>query len=201
MTDELVADAGDEALAPVPQIPAEPPSEMVLSLRKPIAGVDGPITSLSLREPVVFELIERDKAPDAERGLLGISMVSGIPESFLRKLTARDYFAATEYIARFLARPRPTGEPAETFDMPLRKPLTPLDGSPTITALPLHEPSAGELITMAAKTGLEGDVAALSQISGIPVVTLRQLCARDFIDGALYLDSFFPAAPTDGAQP
>ena len=200
MDTELVADTGDEALAPVPELPPEPPAEMVLKLRKPIPGAVEEITSLRLREPTVAELIERDRAPDAERGLVGVSIVAGQPVHFLRQLTARDYFTAVEFVARFLSRPRPTGEPPETFDLVLRKPLSPLDGSPTITVLPLHEPSAGELITIAAKTGIEGDVVALSLISGVKEVTLRQLGARDFIDGALYLDSFFPVAPTAGAQ-
>ena len=79
------------------------PDELVIELRKPIAGVAGPVNSLTVREPTAGEMLQWDKREGVDADATAISVVAGMPRVDVDKLPARDFNKAARFIASFLA--------------------------------------------------------------------------------------------------
>jgi hypothetical protein len=94
-----------------------------------------------------------------------------------------------------------TNKPAEIPDelvITLRKPVE--LGDIKFHELRLREPTAGEMIELGADTGWQGDVKAISLISGVPEPALRKIGVRDARKASEYLGLFFATDPSTGAD-
>jgi hypothetical protein len=80
--------------------------EMSLTLRKPLTTAKGPVGTLELREPTAGEMDKFSRAIGKEGGagatLVLIAAVTGIDRPFLEQLGARDFNAASDYLAGFM---------------------------------------------------------------------------------------------------
>ncbi|MDH4745822.1 phage tail assembly protein [Sphingomonas sp. CBMAI 2297] len=84
--------------------PEEPglDEDLVITFRKAIDGVAGPIASIVIREPTAGEMMQWDRLSGVEADVKAISVVAGIPPVDVEKLAARDFIRASRRIAAFL---------------------------------------------------------------------------------------------------
>lgn len=88
--------------------------ELTLTLRKPLVTAKGEVTELALREPTAGELDKFTRAMAKDGGvaatLVLIAAITAIDRPFLEKLGARDFNAASDYLAGFFGGSPAAGE-------------------------------------------------------------------------------------------
>ena len=196
----------------VPQDVASPaadaiPEEFVLTLRKPLKNGPVEYETITLREPTVAQLAESEQFEGVAAAADAISAVGGVPKAVVLQMGARDHRAAVAYLDRFFAAGKNIGadfaepDPTDISDaltITLRKPVT-FDGK-TYSEINLREPTSAEWIEWDKLTGTAADIKAISLISNIPALAIKQIGARDFLAAARYVGHFFTDAPTTGVQ-
>jgi len=86
-------------------------------------------------------------------------------------------------------QPTPTvPELPEDLTVLLRKPVT--LGSMTYSELKLREPTAAEWQQWDKLEGIDGDIKAVSVVSGVPEPAIRLIGARDLIQASRYIGAF-----------
>ncbi|GEM_PF-4180183 len=91
---------------------AIPEEEKSLTLRKPIKLQDREIKTITLREPTAYEIEQVSKrAEKSSQGsnILLISLVSGITEGEIGKMSIRDFNEAMSYVSGFFSNDQKTG--------------------------------------------------------------------------------------------
>lgn len=77
--------------------------ELIVDLRRPIDGPDGPVSRLVVREPTAGEIMMWDSLSGVAADIMAISVVTGVPKSVVEKLPARDFHRAARRIGAFLS--------------------------------------------------------------------------------------------------
>ncbi len=86
----------------------------------------------------------------------------------------------------------------DTLTLPLRKPLK--LGDHTWRALELHEPTAAQWQQWDGLKGVEADIKAVSIVSGVPDVAIKQLGTRDLIKASAFIAGFLSPDLVTGAS-
>ena len=95
-----------------PEKPIRVGDQMKVPLSRPIQTPDGEVSELELRELTLGDLkgVDLTQIGDATVLVKVISKASGIPPSFVEKISARDFRPLVEVVADFLDISLPTGE-------------------------------------------------------------------------------------------
>lgn len=89
-------------MAGEPETPAQP-DELTITLRKPVMLGSETYTALELREPTAAQWQQWDKLDGVEADIKAVAIVSGVPETAVKMIGARDLTRASRFIAGFLS--------------------------------------------------------------------------------------------------
>ena len=165
------------------------PDTMTLTLRKPVTFADQPVTALELREPTAGQMKQWASLSGMAANIAAVSTVAGLPESVIGEIVSRDLFAAATFINSFgLIGADAFDEPPSELTIDLIHPIEHADQR--YAQIVLHEPTAGQLIEWDRVDGIEADLTIISAVSGVPLIALDKLRARDLVRAGSYLANF-----------
>lgn len=87
-------------------------------------------------------------------------------------------------------------EGEDTLTITFRKPFE--DKGTTYDRITLREPTAGELVQTDGFEGYALDVRVMSIVGAMPESAVKQIPAREFLQGTRFLGGFMRAAPATG---
>ncbi|WP_294292075.1 phage tail assembly protein [uncultured Sphingomonas sp.] len=165
------------------------PDTMTLTLRKPITFAGQPVTALELREPTAGQMKQWASLSGMAANIAAVSTVAGLPESVIGEIVSRDLFAAATFINSFgLIGAEAFDEPPSELTINLIHPIEHADQR--YAQMSLREPTAGQLIEWDRVDGIEADLTIISAVSGVPLIALDKLRARDLVRAGSYLANF-----------
>lgn len=186
----------DKANTPAPAVDL-PDGEAIITLRTPVEFAGETHRVLHLREPTAGLWEATDGLNGLEFSMKGVSIASGLPEPAVGMLRVRDLRDTIAAIgSMYLEVDQDLGDPATERTITLRKPV---ELGETYTELRLREPTATEWRAFDHLEGVAADMKAVSSITGLPAVVVRQIGIRDLRIAARWLSRFFDNAPATGA--
>jgi len=175
------------------------PDTLTLTLRKPVTFIDQQITKIELREPRAGEMKQWANLTGVAASIAAVAIVSGLPEPVIGQLVARDIIAAGAFVDSFgLVSADAFDEPPAELTITLRYPIE--HGEQRFTQIVLHEPTATQLIEWDRADGIAADLTIISAVSGVPLIALDKLGARDLVRAGSYLANFLVPGLSAGVR-